>query len=82
MKEMKTEKICSLQNSKVKRLVALQQKSSERRREGVFVVEGRRELEHCVEAGFRVESVFVCPEMGCDPATTYGGAKDWEALSE
>ena len=82
MKEMKTEKICSLQNSKVKRVVALQQKSSERRREGVFVVEGRRELEHCVEAGFRMESVFVCPEMGCDPAAMDGGTRGREALAE
>lgn len=58
------EKITSVQNARVKRVVALQQKSSERRREGVFVVEGRRELEHCLEAGLRVESVFACPEMG------------------
>ena len=27
------------------------------------MVEGRRELEHCLEAGFRLRTVFVCPEM-------------------
>ena len=52
--------ITSLQNARIKHLVQLQQKSSERRRTGLFVVEGQRELMHCVEAGYDVESVFVC----------------------
>ena len=50
--------ISSLQNPKVKRLLLLQQKSQQRRDEGVFVVEGRRELQHCIEAGYEVESIF------------------------
>lgn len=57
------EKITSTQNPKVKRLAALQQKSAERRREGVFVVEGRRELDHCIEASYEVESIFVCQDI-------------------
>ncbi len=52
--------ITSLQNARIKHLVQLQQKSSERRLTGLFVVEGQRELMHCVEAGYDVESVFVC----------------------
>lgn len=55
--------IKSLQNPKVKRLLALQQKSAERRREGLFVVEGWRELEHCMEAGYEVDTVFFCPAL-------------------
>ena len=55
--------ITSVQNARVKRLVALQQKSSERRKSGLFVVEGQRELGHCVEAGFEVDSVFWCPAV-------------------
>jgi len=56
---METENIItSAQNPKVKRLLALQQKSSERREAGLFVVEGRRELERCLAAGFEVETVF------------------------
>ncbi len=55
--------ISSMQNPKIKRLQALQQKSSERRKAHLFVVEGRRELQHCVEAGFQVDSLFVCPEL-------------------
>ena len=60
---MDENKITSLQNAKVKQLVALQQKSAERRKNGVFVVEGQRELEHCMEAGFQVESIFLCPSL-------------------
>lgn len=62
--------ISSPQNPKVKQLLALQNKSSERRRSGLFVVEGRRELRRCIEGGYNVESVFVCssPQMeGVEP---------------
>ena len=52
-----------MQNPKIKRLLALQQKSSERRKEGLFVAEGRRELEHCVEAGFGLDTIFYCPQL-------------------
>jgi TrmH family RNA methyltransferase len=63
------ERITSIQNPKIKRLLALQQKSSERRKAGLFAVEGRRELLHCLEAGFQVDSVFWCPavETGTEP---------------
>ena len=56
--------ITSTQNPKVKHLLLLQQKSSLRREEGLFVVEGRREVEHCLEAGFRIRTAFVCEEIG------------------
>ena len=67
------ELLTSAQNPKFKRLVALREKSRLRRDEGVFVVEGRRELEHCVEAGFEVETMFVCPEIAdCSGAAPEG----------
>ena len=44
-------------------MLALQQKSAERRQSGLFVVEGRRELEHCLQAGFTVDTVFYCPSV-------------------
>ena len=50
--------ISSVLNARIKHLLALQQKSSLRREEGLFVVEGRRELEHCLHAGMQVESVY------------------------
>lgn len=64
--------ISSVQNPKIKLLTALQKKSSERRSRGLFVVEGVRELQHCVEAGFEVESVFCCREF-------LGDENDWLA---
>ena len=64
---MSPEPITSAQNPKLKRLMALQEKSRLRRSEGVFVVEGRRELEHCLAAGFEIDSLFICSEI-CDAA--------------
>lgn len=50
--------ITSVQNARVKHVVALQQKSSLRREEGLFVVEGQREIEHCVACGYEMVEVF------------------------
>lgn len=51
--------ITSPQNERIKHLVQLQQKSSLRRQEGLFVVEGRRELFHCINADYEVKTIFV-----------------------
>ena len=61
--DMRIETITSAQNPKIKDLLALQEKSKERRRKGLFVVEGRRELEHCIEAGYEPHTLFVCHEI-------------------
>jgi TrmH family RNA methyltransferase len=50
--------ITSVQNARVKHVVALQQKSSLRREEGLFVVEGQREIEHCIACGYEVVELF------------------------
>ena len=63
---MRIESITSAQNPKIKNLLLLQEKSKARREQGLFVVEGRRELEHALEAGFRARTVFVCPEIAGD----------------
>ena len=55
--------ISSLQNQKIKQLVLLQQKSSERKRSGLFVVEGLRELRHCVSKGYEIDSLFFCSAL-------------------
>lgn len=60
---MHTETITSAQNPKIKNLLLLQEKSKARKEQGLFVVEGRRELEHCLEAGFCIRTLFVCPEI-------------------
>jgi TrmH family RNA methyltransferase len=50
--------ITSVQNARIKHVVALQQKSSLRREEGLFVVEGQREIEHCIACGYEVEELY------------------------
>lgn len=62
-KERMMEVISSAQNPKIKLLLQLQQKSSERRKHGLFVVEGQREIEHCMSVGYELYTLFVCPEI-------------------
>ena len=60
---MRIETITSAQNPKIKNLLLLQEKSKARKEQGLFVVEGRRELEHCLEAGYTVKTIFYCPDI-------------------
>jgi len=64
--------ITSVQNARIKHVVALQQKSSLRREEGLFVVEGQREIEHCIACGYEITELFVIDSLGSSgdiPAT-------------
>ena len=63
---MRTEVITSAQNQKIKMLLELQEKSKTRRREGLFVVEGQRELLHCINSGYEVHTVFYCTDLMSD----------------
>lgn len=60
---MRIENITSAQNAKIKELLALQEKSKERRKKGLFVVEGKREIIHCVEAGYEPLTFFICRDI-------------------
>ena len=51
--------ITSVQNARIKHVVALQQKSQLRREEGLFVVEGQREIEHCIGCGYEIVELYV-----------------------
>ncbi len=70
--------ISSLQNAKVKHLVALQQKSAERRADGLFVVEGLRELLHCLHSGYEAETLLYCPPLMVDGPE----AREFHALTQ
>ena len=72
---MRTETITSASNPKVKNLLLLQEKSRARREQGLFMVEGRRELEHCLEGGFTVRTVFYCPEIAGTESPSRGLGK-------
>ena len=69
---MEENNITSVQNARIKHVVALQQKSSLRREEGLFVVEGQREIEHCIACGYEISELFVLDTLdyiGSFPAT-------------
>ena len=56
------DKISSVQNPKIKDIIALQEKSKERKTRGLFIVEGKRELNNCFEGGFSMDSIFFCED--------------------
>ncbi|MGM9764307.1 MAG: TrmH family RNA methyltransferase [Candidatus Cryptobacteroides sp.] len=64
---MRIEQITSGQNPKIRQLMTLQEKSKARRELNLFVVEGRRELGHCLASGFEADSLFVCRDILTDP---------------
>jgi TrmH family RNA methyltransferase len=55
--------ITSLQNPLVKKVLVLKEKSRERKKTGLFVIEGQRELELAKKGGYKFETVFVCLEL-------------------
>jgi TrmH family RNA methyltransferase len=55
--------ITSAKNIQIKAVCALREKSRERRRQGLFVVEGCREITLAIEAGYRLTALFFCAEM-------------------
>ena len=71
---MRTESITSAQNPKIKMLLALGEKSRTRRENALFIVEGRLEIKHCIEAGYRAKALFVCRDIISD--------KDFNEIAE
>lgn len=55
--------ITSPSNNRIKALVKLQEKSSERKEKKLFVVEGQREITQALAAGYSCETLFICPEL-------------------
>ena len=61
---MSTEIITSNQNPKIKILNKLYAKASFRKSEGLFIVEGEREVQRAIKSEYQLESIFYCPEVG------------------
>jgi TrmH family RNA methyltransferase len=55
---MNPEKITSLQNDKVKNLVRLQ-KSAERKKQNLILIEGWREINQAIDKGFQIEAFYL-----------------------
>lgn len=56
MNEIK--EISSLQNPLVKKILLLKEKSRERKKEGRFILEGRRELELALKGGYEIDALL------------------------
>jgi TrmH family RNA methyltransferase len=57
------ERITSIQNSRIKNIGLLSAKSKERKEQGLFIVEGARELSLALAGNYRLDSVYICPEL-------------------
>jgi len=55
--------VSSLQNPLVKQMLVLQEKSRERKKTGLFVIEGIREVQLALKGGYEFESLLFCPEI-------------------
>ncbi|MCL6272836.1 RNA methyltransferase [Muricauda sp. 2012CJ35-5] len=59
-------KIISAQNSLIKKVLLLKDKSRERRKTGLFVLEGKRELELAQKGDYILDTLLYCPELLSD----------------
>ncbi|MDR2057359.1 MAG: RNA methyltransferase [Dysgonamonadaceae bacterium] len=57
------EKITSLQNNQIKNIRQLSAKNKERKLQGLFVLEGARELSLALEGNYQIESLYICPKL-------------------
>ncbi|WP_068597115.1 TrmH family RNA methyltransferase [Vaginella massiliensis] len=53
----------SVQNPRIKNIIKLQEKSRERKNQGVFMVEGIQENELALKAGFEAVEFYICPSI-------------------
>ncbi len=55
--------ISSLQNPLVKQMLQLIEKSRERRKSGLFVIEGQREIQLALKGDYTLKTVLICPDI-------------------
>ncbi|MEZ4779560.1 MAG: RNA methyltransferase [Flavobacteriaceae bacterium] len=55
--------ISSLQNSFIKQVILLSEKSRERKKHGLFVVEGQREISLALKGGYEITTLLFCTEI-------------------
>jgi TrmH family RNA methyltransferase len=55
--------ISSEQNIRIKNIVKLQEKSRERKKQGLFIIDGLREIKEALNGGIIVTEIFICPEI-------------------
>lgn len=55
--------ITSIQNPYIKNLVKLQEKARERKKQGLFIIEGKREISLAISSKYEFDSVLFCPKI-------------------
>ena len=55
--------ISSVQNSFIKQLVLLKEKARQRKKTGLFLIEGKRELSLAIKGGYNVNTLLFYPEL-------------------
>jgi len=65
--------ITSTQNARVREVLRLTEKAAERRRQGLFVLEGPREFQRAIRHGLEPEAVFHCQDIL--------GMQEWETIA-
>ena len=55
--------ISSVQNSLIKQIIKLQEKSSERKKQKKFVIEGTRELLLAIKGNYVIETLLICTDI-------------------
>lgn len=69
--------ISSTQNPLVKQVLILKEKSRERKKSGLFVIEGQREIELAKKAYYIFDSILVCSEIFGDDFTALPECKHY-----
>ena len=55
--------ITSIQNSYIKSLLKLQDKSRERKKQGLFIIEGKREISLAISSRYEFDTILFYPEI-------------------
>ncbi|HMC00829.1 MAG TPA: RNA methyltransferase [Flavobacteriaceae bacterium] len=58
-----TKQISSTQNTYIKQLVQLKEKSRERKKSGLFLIEGKREISLAIKGNYDIETILFYPEL-------------------
>lgn len=60
---MTNKQISSTQNALIKQIVLLKEKSRERKKTGLFIIEGLREIELAIKGNYTIETILFYPEL-------------------
>ena len=55
--------ITSLKNPRIKNLLLLKEKSKQRREQGLFIIEGKREVLLAINSGYTIETIYIEPQL-------------------